>query len=361
MKITAAVSRGAASGFAMEQVRLDDPRPDEILVRLVAVGVCHTDLATKSLYPDGVPVVLGHEGAGIVESVGADVSGVRAGDHVLLSFASCGVCPQCRADHRAYCERFQLLNSSGRRADGSATISDDAGPISGSFFGQSSFATHALATRDNVVVVDDDLDLTVAAPFGCGIQTGAGAVINVLEPGTDSRVVVFGAGGVGMAAIMAAKALGVVTIVAVDLAESRRDIALSVGATHVIDGAADDVAAQILEATGGGATHAFDTTGVGAVINTAIRALAPLGTLVIVGLGAQLTIDPMALISGGKTIRGSIEGDAQPQDLIPQLVRWHAEGLLPIERIVTPYPFADIDRAVADARSGVTIKPVLTF
>ncbi|BDZ48851.1 putative zinc-containing alcohol dehydrogenase [Frondihabitans sucicola] len=362
MEITAAISRGPASGFRLERVHLDDPAPREVVVRMVAVGVCHTDLAAKALLYGDLPVVLGHEGAGVVESVGRDVTNVAPGDHVIVSFHSCGRCPECRSGHRAYCRDFVALNTSGHRDDGRLSMSTAEGPILGSFFGQSSFATHVLASEDNVVAVDSDVDLTVAAPFGCGFQTGAGVVANVLRPQHDSKLVVYGAGGVGMAAIMAARALGVTVIVAVDLSENRRSVARDIGATHTVDGGGETAVDEIREATGGGATHALDTTSVPAVVSGAVAGLAPRGTLVIVGSGAAaFSLVGNDLIAEGKTIRGSIEGDSEPQEFIPRLVEWHRAGEFPVERLIKKYPFAEINAAAEDARSGAVIKPVLVF
>ncbi|MGY2872898.1 aryl-alcohol dehydrogenase [Marmoricola sp. URHA0025 HA25] len=361
MKTLAAVSTHAEKPFVIEELDLDEPRPDELLVRVEAVGLCHTDLALRAMWPEGVPIVLGHEGAGVVEAVGDRVTDVRPGDTVLLSFASCGSCGPCAEGAPAYCSRFQEANVSGGRLDGSPTLGGSDGQVSGAFFGQSSFARYALSSRRNAVVIDPDIDLTQVAAFGCGIQTGAGAVVNVLQPPPNGRLVVFGLGGVGMAAVMAGAIRGVETIVGVDLSASRRETALEVGATHVIDGARPDVLDAVRDVTGGGATHAVDTTAIPAVIRAAAQALASRGTLVVVGLGADVTLDVPDLIGGGKTVRGTIEGDADPQSFIPRLVEWYREGRLPMERIVTTFPFTDIDRAVAGMRDGSAVKPVLVF
>lgn len=355
MEITAAVSRSPDSPFTLESVDLDEPRPDEALVRIHATGLCHTDLTFKSRIPG--PAVLGHEGAGVVEAVGAQVTGIAPGDHVLLSYRSCGDCVQCRAGHPSYCSRSALLNSSGGRADGSATLSQNGTRLFGAFFGQSSFAQYALAAAGNVVVVDPGLDLTVAAPLGCGFQTGAGAVLNVLVPEPDSRLVVFGAGGVGLAAVMAAKAVGVEVVVVVDPVASRRDKAVELGASQAVDPTTEDVETVVR-----GATHALDTTARPEVVATALRVLGPRGMLVVVGLGARhATIDVLDLMLSGKTIRGCTEGDADPSEFIPQLLALHAQGRFPMEAIVRRYDAADIESAVADSRSGDTIKPVLVW
>jgi aryl-alcohol dehydrogenase len=363
MEITAALTTAPDAPFELAEVELDEPRDDEILVRMVAAGICHTDLGVKAAWPaDAGPLVLGHEGAGVVEAVGASVSGFGPGDHVLLSYRSCRGCESCRAGHVSYCERFRELNAVGVRPDGSTTMRRGDTPVHGSFFGQSSFATHALAYASNTVKVDAGLDLTVAAPLGCGIQTGAGAVLNVLKPAAGSSFAVFGAGGVGLAGLMAAVHLGVKTAIVVDPVPGRRELARELGATHALDPREDDVVAAIHDLTGGGAGSAFDTTGIPAVIADATRALGRLGALALVGTGEALaTLDIKDLIRGGKSVRGVMEGDADPVRFVPQLVELVQQGRLPIDRMIVSYPFAEINRAVADARSGATIKPVLTF
>jgi aryl-alcohol dehydrogenase len=360
MQITAAVARGAEKPFSVERATLAAPADDEVLVRLVASGVCHSDLAAKQNFPADMPIVLGHEGAGVVERVGAAVTGVAEGDHVLLTYASCGACPRCAAGLPGYCDEWVVRN--GGRFGEASPLRVDGEPVVGAFFGQSSFASHVLTSVRNLVVVDADVDLTLTAPFGCGIQTGAGTMTNVLRPNADSAVVVFGVGGVGMAALMAARALGVGTLVAVDLSAARLDIARDLGADLVVDGTAQDVVAQITRATGGGATHALDTTGLAPVVANAIDALAPLGTLALVALGEPtLPIEVAKLIGQGKTLRGSIEGDGDPREFIPRLLDWYRAGRFPMEKIVRTYPLEKINDAVADAECGAVIKPVLTF
>jgi aryl-alcohol dehydrogenase len=355
MKITAAVSRSPDSRFTLESVDLDEPRPDEVLVRISATGLCHTDLSSKSRMPG--PAVLGHEGAGVVEAVGAQVAGIAPGDHVLLSYRSCGECAHCRGGHRSYCSRSALLNSSGGRADGTATLSQNGIRLFGSFFGQSSFAQYTLAAADNVVVVDPSVDLTVATPLGCGFQTGAGAVLNVLSPEPNSRLAVFGAGGVGLAAVMAAKAVGVEAVTVVDPVASRRAKAVELGASQIVDPSSEDVAAAVQ-----GATHALDRTGLGHVLAAALSALESRGILAVVGLGARhVTIDITDLLLNGKMIRGCIEGDANPTEFIPKLLTLHAQGKFPMDAIVRRYDARDIETAVADSRSGEAIKPVLVW
>ena len=363
MNIKAALMTDPGAPFSIEAVELDGPKDGEVLVRIVATGVCHTDLVGKAVWPpEGRPMVFGHEGAGVVEAIGAGVESVKEGDHVLLSFRSCRQCPQCSSGHVGYCDQFAALNASGVRPDGSTVLHRNGTAIFGNWFGQSSFASYAVAYEDNTVVVDESVDLKIAAPFGCGIQTGAGAVLNTLRPPEDASFAVFGAGAVGLSAVMAAKASGVRTIVAVDPVESRRQMATEFGATHTVDPMADDSVEAVREATGGGADTALDATAIPAVIHQAVDALATRGVLAVVGVGEpEVTVNITEMINRGKTIRGVIEGDATPQEFIPRLLEMHARGEFPVDRMMRNYPFEDIETAVADAHSGATIKPVLVF
>ncbi len=360
MKITAAIAQGPGQPFAIEQVDLDDPRPDEVLVRLVATGVCHTDMFFRDLMPR--PAVLGHEGAGVVEAVGSAVRKVRAGDHVVLSYGSCGTCASCDAGAPYYCHQFGAHNASGRRPDGSPTLTRGGEPLFGNFFSQSSFASHALANQINVVKVRQDVPLELLGPLGCGVQTGAGSVMNGLEPLPGEALVIFGAGTVGLSAIMAANLIGCEPIIAVDPVAARRDMALSLGAHHGIDPTATDAVAEIMRLTGTGALHTLECTGIPSVFEQAVACLAPRGTCGLIGApppGSTASIDLGNLLGKGIRIRGLIEGESQIDAFIPHLVELFQDGLLPIDRLVTFYELDQINEAVADSLEGRTIKPIL--
>ena len=364
MKISAAVLRSGSGPFAVESLELEDPRPDEVLVRMAAVGMCHTDLLPRELPPEAFagPVVQGHEGAGVIEAVGSDVSGFSTGDHVVLSFTSCGTCPACSTNSPASCFEFTGLNLPGMRADQSTALTDSEGGRVGShFFGQSSFATHAIVSQRSLVKVDPSADLTKLGPLGCGVQTGAGAVFNTLEVEAGSSFVAAGAGTLGLAAIMAAKVAGAETIVAVDRHASRLELATRYGATHTISGDVSELTDAIIEATNGGAAYAFDSTGNPGVVSAVLNGLNNTGVLAMAGVHfGPLTLDFMSLISS-RTIKGVVEGDAVPQEFIPRLIELNASGQFPYDELITTFPFSEINDAEAASMSGTVIKPVLVF
>ncbi len=364
MKTTVAVVNSQGADFSLEEIELADPQADEVLVKIVATGLCHTDIHLKGFLPEEMfPNVFGHEGAGIVEAVGAGVSGIEVGDHVVLSFRSCRGCDNCKNDLVGYCDSSLLLNYMGMRMDGTTTYSRDGQSVFGSFFGQSSLSQYALAYADNCVVVDKSVDLTKVAPYGCGFQTGAGTVLNVLKPAPAESLVVFGCGAVGLSALAAAKHLGVATIIAVDPLESRRDVATGYGAIGIDPTAEEDVVAKIKELTGGaGASYAIDTTAISAVVKQAQQALKVRGTLVALGLGAEeYAIDAIDLLQTGKVIKASIEGDSDPLEMVPRLIALNAAGEFDVDGLVTTYPFSDINTAVADVLAGKVVKPVLVW
>lgn len=367
MRIRAAVAEAAAEPLAVKELELDEPREDEILVKLVATGVCQTDAhALHGRVPASLPMVLGHEGAGIVERVGQAVTSVRPGDHVVLSYQSCGECAQCLSGHPAYCDKALAANFAGARLDGSRGVhrvadADDAHrEINGHFFGQSAFATYALTTSRNTVRVDKDVPLDTLAPLGCGVQTGAGAVLNSFDVPVGGTVAIFGVGAVGFGALMAARVAGATTIIAVDVNAERLALAEELGATHTLNVLeTDDVAAAIQEITGGGVQYVLDTTGRADMLRHAVAALAPLGQVGLVAGGAPDAAVPSAELALGKSVHGIVQGDAIPQLFIPKLVELYRSGRFPVDRLIRFYDLDDVNTAFADAADGDVIKPVL--
>ena len=328
--IQAAVLRERGGPLKIESLEMEGPRADELLVRLVASGICHTDIGIID-GGDGSaePVVLGHEGAGVVEQVGRGVKGITQGDHVVMSYQSCGRCSPCRHGRPADCERFYEANFGFERLDGSNALWRSG--VRGHFFGQSSFATHCLATKRNIVTVPRELPLELLASLGCGLQTGAGTVMNSLTVPADAGIAVFGTG----------------PIIGVDIIPWRLELALQLGATHIID-------ARIAEITGSGVDFAVDTTGDPELVRLAVAALKPKGRVALL-TGAMET----RTFSGGRKTIGVIQGDSVPQRFIPKLIDLYRAGQFPFDHLVKFYPFTHVNRAIADARKGATIKPVL--
>jgi aryl-alcohol dehydrogenase len=365
MKITAAVARAKQAPFTLESVTLGEPRADEVLVRLVATGICHTDISMRDhkIYPIPHPVVLGHEGAGIVEQVGAGVTKVKTGDPVILTSNSCGHCPSCVEGMPVYCYDFNGHNFTGSRPDGTSPLSCGGEKIH-YFHAQSSFATHSIARERCVVPVSKDAPLELLGPLGCGVMTGSGAVINSMAVGVGQSIAVFGTGSVGLSAIMAAKLVGAGIIIAVDVVESRLALGRELGATHTVNPDKGSALEAIRAITGAGVNFTLDTTGNMKVLRQAMDVLAPRGTCGFVGgapAGAAVTIDVEQIMVGGRTIRGIIEGDSNPDIFLPKLIELYMLGRFPFDKLVKFYPFEAINTAVDDALSGRTVKPILRF
>lgn len=330
MKITAAVTERKGAPFELQELELGELRPDEVLVKVAAAGICHTDLIVRDQwYPVPLPAVLGHEGAGTVERVGPAVTRVVVGDRVAMSFDSCGDCPTCLTGRPSYCHDFFRRNFASSRPDGSSALSRDGELIHAHYFGQSSFATHAVANERNVVKLDDAISLEVAAPFGCGIQTGAGAVLNVFRPLAGSSLAVFGT-----------------------------------GATHVVDARERDALEAIKEITGTGVDFSLEATASPQVFRQAVDCTAPTGVCGLIGapaFGTEASLDVNNILVFGRTIRGIVEGDSVPELFLPRLVQLWEQGRFPVERIMTSYDFDAINEAARDAESGKTVKPVLVL
>jgi aryl-alcohol dehydrogenase len=361
----AAICQGSDHPFTIEDVTLDALRPDELRIRIVACGVCHTDMAVRDAQlPVPLPCVLGHEGAGIVEEVGSEVSAAQPGDRVILSFNSCGTCPSCAIDAPTYCYNFFPYNWIGTRPDGSPTLFRNGAPVNANFFGQSSFATHAIAHERNVVRVPDaaaHIPLSTLAPLGCGLMTGAGAVLRSMNVRAGLPIAIFGTGTVGMAAIMAAKIAGANPIIAVDINDDRLALASDLGATHTLNGR-DDAAGKIREICPQGIAYAFDTTGIAAIIEQAFNLLSPKGVVGIVGASdpqAKLTFNEGIFMGGGRTVKGILGGDSDLTTFLPELIEHHIAGRFPFDRLIGTFAFDQINEAIHASESGAVVKPVL--
>ncbi|OGP68102.1 MAG: alcohol dehydrogenase [Deltaproteobacteria bacterium RBG_16_44_11] len=351
--IRAAVLRKKGGPLKIETLSMEGPQDTEVLIRTVASGVCHTDISMVHHWEkaDG-PQVLGHEGAGIVELIGKKVKAVRPGDHVVLSYQSCGTCRPCKSGRPTRCRRFYELNFGFHRLDGSNALEPSG--VHGHFFGQSSFSSHILATERNIVKVSKKLPLSILAPLGCGIQTGAGTVMNTLHVQRGASIAIFGTGAVGLAAVMAARIVHAYPIIGVDITPSRLKLALELGATHIINSRINDVASGINKIIAGGVDYVLEITGNHRMLQLAIEVIKKRGT------AAFFTGDGVPdFVPKGKKAVAVIEGDSVPQLFIPKLIKLYLSGKFPFDRLLKLYNFKDINRAMKDSRNGKTIKPVL--
>lgn len=356
MKIKAAVTMEQGQTHEFKEVELAEPQATEVRVRMVASGVCHTDHAGRDAAMTPYPVILGHEGAGIVEAVGDQVKEFEEGDHVIMSFAHCGHCSQCLTGYPTTCLSFNELNFGGKKEDGGHNHTLDGEPVS-VFFGQSSFATHANVEEKNLVKVPKDLDLVKLAPLGCGVQTGAGTVFNSLDYRLGDSIVILGVGAVGLSAVLAAKLVGYKHIFAVDINDDNLKMAEKFGATDLINNKENpDVAAQVKEITGIGTRYAVDTTGVTEVIVQGLNCLQPRGEIAVVGMNLDFQMNIQEDLMGeGKTMKGVIEGDSVPKLFLPELIEYYREGKFPFDEMITVYDFENLE----DAFESTSIKPVV--
>jgi aryl-alcohol dehydrogenase len=363
MQIKAAVVGERSGRFVIETLELCAPRPDELIVRVVASGMCQTDLHGRDGYFDSpYPAVYGHEGAGVVHAVGSAVRSLAPGDHVVMSYPWCGACANCRRHRLNYCVHGRSLKSNGTRADGTTLLSRSGVPIYSAFFQQSSFGTFALTLERYAVKVRSDAPLELLGPLACSGQTGAGAVLNVMKPEPGESFAVFGAGAVGLSALMAAKIAGCAPIIAVDIHDHRLALARELGATHAFNHATcGDIVEKMRKACDGGVRYALETSAVPAVFRQAIESLMPAGTCVLLGSarkGSEVSFE-MPFLQQGRVVRGVVQGDSIPRDFIPQLVDLIMAKKFPIEKMIKFYDFADINLAARESAAGIAIKPVL--
>ena len=360
MRIRAAVTRTGPVPV-IEDVELEAPRDDELLVRIVATGICHTDLHEQAGRHSPHPVVLGHEGAGVVERVGDRVRGFAAGDHVVLSGNSCGRCPSCIDNMPTYCDLAMTMSFGGQRLDGTTALRDaDGGRIHSHFFGQSSFATHAIVPERTAVKVDRDLPLHLLGPLACGVISGAGSVIEALKVSAGDTIAIFGVGGVGLPAVMAARLVGARAIVAVDRNPQRLELARELGATHTIAADDPDLAETIRAVTGRGVGFTLNTTNVPSAHTAALECLAMNGTAGFVAAPrGEWSPQMFRMLGGGRQLRGILGGGANPHTFIPMLIAYWRQGRFPFDRLIETYRFDEIERAFHDVESGRVVKPVL--
>lgn len=362
MEIKAALVHEAGGDIRLENVKIEEPKANEVLIKMVGTGICHTDLGVQAQdIQTPLPIALGHEGAGIVEKVGPGVVDVEPGDHVVISFSYCNNCKNCLEGHPAACEKFGQLNFGGAHLEGTTRLSNEGDEVA-TLFGQSSLATYAIAHTNNIVKVDKDVDLRLLGPLACGIQTGAGTVLKKLKPGFGESIVIFGCGGVGLSGVMAAKLTGAKNIIAVDIIPERLELAKELGATHTINGKEVDTVEEVHKITGGGSDYVLEATGVPALIKQGIRSLRARGVMAVVGVGPDTTLNIHdELIPPNRTIIGVVEGDSIPKLFIPELIEYYKAGKFPFDKLIKLYPFEQLDQAIEDMNAGKTIKPIVTF
>ncbi len=371
MKTTAAVLRavadrrpyGESRPMSVEEVELGAPRPGELLVRIEAAGVCHSDISVV----DGsrvrpLPMALGHEAAGVVEQVGAGVRDVSRGDHVVLTFVpSCGLCAECSSGRPALCIPAAAANGAGTLLHGPSLLRDRDGRLIHHHLGVSGFARHAVVARESAVVVPGDVPLATAALFGCAVLTGAGAVLNTAAVRPGQSVAVFGLGGVGLASVMGAVVASAWPIAAVDPVEAKRNLALELGATAAF--APEEAEKGIRDLTGGGAEVCFEAAGVPAVLEAAFRATRRGGTAVAMGLphpSKTLSLPALAFAGMGQALIGSYMGSSAPQRDIPRYLALWKAGRMPVERLQSAaLPLDRINEAFESLAAGVAVRQVL--
>ncbi len=363
MRIKAAVVSEKSGRFVIDTLELCEPRADELIVRVVASGICQTDLHGRDGYfSSPYPAVYGHEGAGVVHAVGDAVHDFAPGDHVVMSYPWCGDCDNCRDEQTNHCLHGRKLKMGGTRHDGSTLLSKDGAPIYSAFFQQSSFGTFALTQARWAVKVRKDAPLEQLGPLACSGQTGAGAVFNVMQPSPGDSIAIFGVGAVGLSALMAAKIAGCDPIIAVDVHEHRLALAQELGAACMIDyKTCGDVVGTIRNISGNGVRYAVDTSAVPMVLRQAIESLMPGGTCVLLGSAARGTDASfeMPFLQQGRSVRGVVQGDSVPKEFIPKLVDLVVEGKFPIDKMIKFYALSDINLAAQESSAGITIKPVL--
>jgi aryl-alcohol dehydrogenase len=366
MKIKAAVVKEKSAPFVIEEIELDEPRDDEVLVRMAGCGLCHTDItAQHGFLPVKFPGVFGHEGSGVVEKVGARVKKIQPGDHITMSYLSCGACDPCIKGHPTHCDNFFPFNFLlGGRPDGSPTMRKGNETIYGGFFGQSSFATYALATERNIAKVPKDVPIEMLGPLGCALQTGAGGVFYSLKVEPGSSIAIFGGtGSVGVSAIMAAVISGCTKIIVVSRSDEKLKNTKQFGATHFINSGKTDPVAEIQKITGRGADYTLECTARPEILRQAVDSLRWGGKCGLIGaapMGTEVSLDMQNLLNG-RTVTGIVEGDAISSILIPELIEFYKQGRLPFDKMIKYYPFDQINQAVEDVAKGNTLKAVLKF
>lgn len=358
-----------AESLALEvdEVELEGPGPGQVLVEMVSAGLCHSDLSViDGSRPRPLPMVMGHEAAGIVREVGAGVTDLHPGDHVVFSFLPmCGRCVACTAGRPTQCEAGARANLAGCLLDGTRRFRNARGQVLHHHLGVAAFSHFTVAMRESLIRIDPAVPLETAALYGCAIITGVGAVVNTARVAPGESVAVWGLGGVGLSAVMGAKLAGAYPIIAVDLLEHKLDLARQLGASHTVNAATTDPVEAVRELTGGGAQYCFEVVGSEQVLAQAFRATGRAGTTVTVGLpGAQkmLSVPAVTITLEERVIRGSFMGSAVPARDIPRMIALSRAGRLPVDTLLTRTITLDEINAGFDALArGEAVRQVVRF
>ncbi len=351
----------------IEDVQLDMPQAGEVLVEIVSAGLCHSDLSViDASRPRVMPMVLGHEAAGIVREVGAGVTEFTEGDPVVFSFVpACGRCVYCATGRAALCENGAKANTAGSLLSGGRRFHTHTGEDCHHHLGVSAFSQFTVAAQESLVKITPDIPLEMAALFGCAVLTGVGAVLNTAQVAAGTSVVVFGMGGVGLSAIMGAKAAGATPIIAVDVLDEKLALAKAVGASHVINAAKENPVQVIRDLTRGGAEYSFESVGSERVLLQAYEATRRGGMTITIGLphpSKQLSISAVSLVAEERTIKGSYMGSAVPRRDIPRFIAMYQAGLLPVEKLHThSLPLDDINMAFDRLAKAEAVRQLIRF
>lgn len=352
--------------LSITEIELDAPGEGEVLLSMRAAGLCHSDLSViDGNRPRPMPMALGHEGAGVVEALGPGVADLAVGDHVVTAFVpSCRRCEPCASGRPALCEPGAVANTAGTLVGGARRLHRGDDDIH-HHLGVSAFADYTVVSRRSLVRVDDSLPFDQAAVFGCAVITGVGAVVNTAQLPEGARAAVIGLGGVGLAALLGARARGASTIIAVDLSPAKLALARELGATHTFDGAEADLVEKIREATRGGVDYAFEMAGAVKAMELAYRITRRGGTTVTAGLShpqAMFTIPHVGIVAEERTIKGSYLGGCDPARDIPRYIEWFREGRLPVDRLLSDHiRLEDINGAFDRLAGGAAVRQVVTL
>lgn len=356
----------ATRPLAIEEIELAPPGPGEVLVRIQAAGLCHSDLSViNGDRPRPLPMALGHEASGVVEALGDGVRDLQPGDHVVMVFMpSCGHCLPCAEGRPALCEPGAMANSAGTLVSGAIRLNYRGQPVH-HHLGVSAFAEHAVVSRNSLIKIDRDLPFVEAALFGCAVLTGVGAVVNTAKVRAGSTAVVIGLGGVGLAALLGARAAGASKIVAVDLSPDKLALAKDLGATAVIDGSDENAVEQVRDLTAGGADFAFEMAGSVRALENAFRMTRRGGTTVTAGLpppGAALPVNVVQLVGEERTLKGSYIGTCVPVRDIPRFIDLYRDGRLPVNRLLSGrLKLEDINEGFDRLHDGSAVRQVIEF